>query len=88
MNKLIFNEKTYIQNILQTHDKNILDINLFQLTQLIAIYLYQEYDIHDKDQLEKKINAELECFNFDGYCSLSSEMWPKHTQEGLSAFCL
>lgn len=67
MNKLIFNEKTYIQNILQTHDKSILDINLFQLTQLIAIYLYQEYDIHDKDQLEKRINAELECFNFDGY---------------------
>ena len=51
MNKLIFNEKTYIQNILQTHDKNILDINLFQLTQLIAIYLYQEYYINDKDQL-------------------------------------
>ena len=54
MNKLIFNEKTYIENILTTHDKNILDISLFQLTQLIVVYLYQEYDISDKDQLEKR----------------------------------
>ena len=49
MNKLIFNEKTYIENILATHDKNILDISLFQLTQLIVVYLYQEYDISDKE---------------------------------------
>jgi hypothetical protein len=67
MNKLIFNEKTYIENILKTHDKDILDINLFQLTQLITVYLYQEYDISDKEQLEKRVNAELELFNFDGY---------------------
>lgn len=67
MNKLIFNEKTYIENILATHDKNILDISLFQLTQLIVVYLYQEYDISDKEQLEKRTNAELEMFNFDGY---------------------
>lgn len=67
MNKLIFNEKIYIENILATHDKNILDISLFQLTQLIVVYLYQEYDISDKEQLEKRTNAELEIFNFDGY---------------------
>ena len=67
MNKLIFNEKTYIEDILKAHDKNTLDINLFQLTQLITVYLYQEYDISDKEQLEKRVNAELELFNFDGY---------------------
>ena len=67
MNKLIFNEKEYIENILKIHDKNTLEIGKFQLTQLIAIYLYQEYDISNKEQLEKRVNAELECFNFDGY---------------------
>ena len=67
MNKLIFNEKKYIENILKTHDKNTLEISKFQLTQLIAIYLYREYDISNKEQLEKRVNAELECFNFDGY---------------------
>lgn len=66
MNKLIFNEKTYIENILKAHDKNI-DITLFQLTQLIAIYYYQEYNILNKEQLEKRVNSELECFDFDGY---------------------
>ena len=39
MNKLIFNEKEYIENILKTHDKNTLEIGKFQLTQLIAICL-------------------------------------------------
>jgi hypothetical protein len=67
MNKLIFNEKTYIENILKTHDKDTLEINKFQLTQLITIYLYQEYNIDNKEQLEKSVNAELEQFNFDGY---------------------
>lgn len=67
MNKLIFNEKLYIENLLKTHDKHEVDINLFQLTQLITIYLYQEHGIDDKTQLEKRVNAELECFNFDGY---------------------
>lgn len=67
MNKLIFNEKTYIENILKTHDKSTLEINKFQLTQLIAIYLYQEYNIDNKEQLEKSVNAELEQFEFDGY---------------------
>ena len=66
MNKLIFNEKTYIENLLQTHNNNM-DITLFQLTQLIAIYYYQEYGINDKEQLEKRVNAEIECFHFDGY---------------------
>ena len=66
MNKLIFNEKEYIENVLSTHDKNI-NISKFQLIQLIAIYIYQEYDISDKEQLEKRVNAELECFHFDGY---------------------
>ena len=66
MNKLIFNEKTYIEEVLSTHDSDV-NISKFQLIQLIAIYLYQEYDISDKEQLEKRINAELECFNFDGY---------------------
>ena len=67
MNKLLFNEKLYIENVLQNHDKNNIDINLFQLTQLITIYLYQEHGIDDKYQLEKRVNAELECFKFDGY---------------------
>ena len=67
MNKLIFNEREYIEDILKTHNKDTLEINKFQLTQLIAIYLYQEYDISNKEQLEKRVNAELECFNFDGY---------------------
>lgn len=67
MNKLIFNEKTYIENILDGHNKDTLEITLFQLAQLIAVYMYQEYDISDKEQLEKRINAELELFNFDGY---------------------
>ena len=53
MNKLIFNEKAYIENVLSTHDKNI-NISKFQLIQLIAIYMYQEYDISDKEQLEKR----------------------------------
>ena len=66
MNKLIFNEKAYIEEVLSTHDSDV-NISKFQLIQLIAIYLYQEYDISDKEQLEKRINAELECFNFDGY---------------------
>lgn len=66
MNKLIFNEKTYIENVLNTYDKNI-DITLFQLTQLIAIYYYQEYNISNKEQLEKCINSELERFEFDNY---------------------
>lgn len=67
MNKLLFNEKTYIENILSTHDKTQVDITLFQLAQLIAIYYYQEYNITNKEQLEKCINSELECFKFDGY---------------------
>ena len=67
MNKLIFNEKTYIENILDSHNKDTLEITLFQLAQLIAVYMYQEYDISDKEQLEKRVNAELELFNFDGY---------------------
>lgn len=67
MNKLIFNEKTYIEHILEAHDKDTLEISLFQLAQLIAVYVYQEYGISDKDQLEKRINAELELFNFEGY---------------------
>ena len=66
MNKLIFNEKTYIENALKTHNKDV-DINLFQLTQLIAIYYYQEYNISNKEQLEKRVNLELECFEFEGY---------------------
>ena len=57
MNKLIFNEKTYIENILATHNKDNLDISLFQLTQLIVVYLYQEYDISDKEQLEKRADC-------------------------------
>lgn len=67
MNKLLFNEKTYIENILLTHDKTQVDITLFQLAQLITIYYYQEYNITNKEQLEKCVNAELECFKFDGY---------------------
>lgn len=67
MNKLIFNEKIYIENLLKTHNKDDVDISLFQLTQLITTYLYQERGIDDKAQLEKCVNAELECFNFDGY---------------------
>ena len=66
MNKLIFNEKTYIENVLNTYDKNI-DITLFQLTQSIAIYYYQEYNISNKEQLEKCVNSELERFEFDNY---------------------
>ena len=67
MNKLIFNEKLYIEQLLQRHDKDKVDIHLFQLMQLISIYLYQEFGFDDTDRLAKAINSEIEMFNFDGY---------------------
>ena len=67
MNKLIFNEKLYIEQLLQRHDKEQVDVNLFQLMQLVSIYLYQEFGFDDTDRLSKAINSEIEMFNFDGY---------------------
>lgn len=64
MNKLIFNEKRYIEEILNSHKQ--LDIGLFQLIQLIATYYYQEgYD--DKIELARIVNREIESFDIDGY---------------------
>ena len=67
MNKLIFNEKLYIEQLLQTHKKENVDISLFQLIQLISIYLYQEFGYDDAHSLGKAVNVEIEMFDFDNY---------------------
>lgn len=64
MNKLIFNEKRYIEDVINNH-KNA-DVQLFQLAQLIAIYHYQE-GCTDKAVLADIVNKELEGFNFADY---------------------
>lgn len=67
MNKLIFNEKTYIENLLSSHDKNNVNVTLPQLMWLVAVYIHQKYMCDDKRELAKMVNAEIESFNFDGY---------------------
>lgn len=67
MNKLIFNEKKYIEKLLSAHNKEDVNITLYQLMWLIAVYYYQEYNYHDKKKLSEMINSEIECFEFENY---------------------
>ena len=65
MNKLLFNEKDFIEQAIETHDSG--KLSMFQLMQLIAIYFYQEMNYTDKDKLVKVINQEIEQFHFENY---------------------
>jgi hypothetical protein len=67
MNKLIFNEKQYVKDIVLKYDKNILDINLYQLIRLLAVYYYQELSMTDKKEMSKTINRDIEKFGFNSY---------------------
>lgn len=73
--KPIFNEKLYIDNILLTHDAKNLDIELYQLVQLLSIYFYQYEGYDNKNDLAMRVNQELLLFNFDGYYY---ELWYKN----------
>ena len=65
--KPIFNEKLYIDRLIETHDINKLDIGLYQLIQLLCIYFYQYEDCKDKNILASRVNQELVLFNFKDY---------------------
>lgn len=65
--KPIFNEKLYINNILNTHDKSKLDIGLYQFIQLLSVYFYQYEECKDKTLLASRVNKELSLFEFDDY---------------------
>lgn len=67
MNKILFNEKTYIDNIIKNHNKDDVDINMYQLIYLLVVYYYQQMDYTDKFTLAKAVNQQLELMQFDGY---------------------
>ena len=67
MNRLLFNERTFVKEILETHDKSKVTVSMFQLIQLLVIYFYQEMNYTDKGELAKVVNRELEQFDYQGY---------------------
>lgn len=68
MEKLIFNEKLYTEELLRVHDITQCNITLYRLIYYLVVYYHQEYGITDKDKLMKVVNKELEGFNiFDYY---------------------
>lgn len=67
MNKLLFNEKQYIDNIVKNHNKNNIDISLYQLIYLLVVYYYQQIGYTDKFLLSKAVNQQLELIQLDGY---------------------
>ena len=67
MEKLIFNEKLYTEELLRIHDITQCNITVFKLIYYLAIYYHQEHGITDKHKLAKLINQELETFNIFEY---------------------
>ena len=59
MEKLIFNEKTYVEELLRVHDITQCNITLYKLIYYLVVYYHQEYGITDKDKLIKTVNREL-----------------------------
>lgn len=67
MEKLIFNEKLYTEELLRIHDITQCDINIYRLIYYLTVYYHQEYGITDKKELAQYINHELENFNIFEY---------------------
>lgn len=67
MEKLIFNEKLYVEELLRIHDITQCDISVFKLIHYLAIYYHQVYGITDKYKLAEMINQELQGFNIFEY---------------------
>jgi hypothetical protein len=65
--KLIFNEKLYVEELLRIHDITQCDISVFKLIHYLAIYYHQVYGITDKYELAEMINQELQGFNIFEY---------------------
>ena len=67
MEKLIFNEKLYVEELLRIHDITQCDISVFKLIHYLTIYYHQVYGITDKYKLAEMINQELQGFNIFEY---------------------
>lgn len=67
MEKLIFNEKTYTEELLRIHDITQCDIDVYKLIYYLVVYYYQEYGITNKKELAEHINTELSNFNIFEY---------------------
>lgn len=67
MEKLIFNEKLYTEELLKIHDITQCDITIYKLIYYLVIYYHQEYGITDKKELAQCINNELRNFNIVNY---------------------
>jgi hypothetical protein len=65
--KLIFNEKLYVEELLRIHDITQCDISVFKLIHYLAIYYHQVCGITDKYELAEMINQELQGFNIFEY---------------------
>lgn len=67
MDKLIFNEKQYTEELIKIHDITQCNISTFKLIYYLAIYYHQENGIVDKYELAQRIDKELQGFNIFEY---------------------